>query len=172
MITIREMTESDATAVSRIVSECYRFIATPDGLTRTQLDAMLRERCRPEHMLVVRSRFQCFVAEIERDVVGLLALGGSNIEESFVLPARHRQGVGSALFGHAEQRVRSGGHPKMTVSTTGYGRPFYEAMGMNVVGTRRVTFGPLEGRDLVTLEKELGPTSGSNPGQPAAGLAD
>ena len=158
MITIREMTESDATAASRIVSECYRFIAGPDGFTNAQLDALLRERCRPDQMVAMRSQFQCFVAKIENEVVGLLALDGNSIEELFVPPARHRQGVGSALLRHAERRVHAGGYLRMTVSTTGYGRPFYETMGMHVVGTSRVTFGPLAGRDLVMLEKDIGPT--------------
>lgn len=159
MMTIRDMTECDAPAVSRIVSECYRLIARPDGLSDVQLNAMLEERCRPEHMLALYSRFHCFVAEMQETLAGLIAVGGDNIEELFVDPSCHRRGIGKALFKHAEQRVRTDGHRKMTVSTTGYGRPFYEAMGMRVCGTRRVTFGPLQGRDLVVLEKRTCPNA-------------
>jgi hypothetical protein len=46
-----------------------------DG-SRNGVQGGIGERCRPEHMLALRARFQCFVAEIERDVVGLLALVG------------------------------------------------------------------------------------------------
>ena len=41
----------------------------------------------------------------------------------------------------------------LTVATTGFGVPFYEAMGMHITGRRLVTFGPLEGRELIQLEK-------------------
>lgn len=89
------------------------------------------------------------------DGYSLVAFGGCHIEELFVLPSQHRRGVGAALFSHAEQLVRDAGHCRMTVTTTGYGHPFYEAMGMQIVGSKRVAFGPLEGRELVLLEKAL-----------------
>ena len=152
MITIRRMTEQDDIAVSQVVSECYRLIAEPDGFTADQLDRMLAERCRPEHMKIHRDRFACYVAEVEGSVVGFIALSTSNIEELFVHPDQHRRGIATALFQKAESDCQDS---VLTVSTTGFATPFYEAMGMHIVGSRRVTFGPLEGKDLIQLEKRI-----------------
>jgi hypothetical protein len=43
----------------------------------------------------------------------------------------------------------------LTVHTTGYAIPFYEAMGAHVVRKRACDFGPIEGWTLTYLEKEL-----------------
>lgn len=149
------MLESDDKVVSQIMCECYRFIAEPDRLTVEQLDRMLQERCQPEHMAIMRSRFDCTVAEVNGKVCGIVALGGNNVAELFVHPAHHRHGIGAMLFRHAQERVKASDYTKLTVATTGYAIPFYEAMGMHTVGRRQVTFGPLEGRDLILLEKKL-----------------
>ena len=150
MISIRPMTAADDSAVSQIVSKCYRLIAKSDGLTPHILDRMIAERCQPEHMAINRGRFTCHVAESDGLVVGFLAVNGGNIEELFVDPEHHRHGIATALFRMMEKGCQ---HSALTVGTTGYGIPFYEAMGMQVTGKRRVTFGPFEGKDLILLEK-------------------
>jgi hypothetical protein len=43
----------------------------------------------------------------------------------------------------------------MRVCTTGYGRPFYEAMGMTFVGKREIDCGPMEGGKVTVLEKRF-----------------
>ena len=155
VIKIRPMTESDVKSVSDLISAGYRFIAEPDGITDQQLKRLLEERCLPKHVRAIRNRFYCSVAEVEGRVVGLIALCGHNIEELWVLPEYHRQGIGTVLFQHAEQSIANSGHGKVAVLTTGYGKPFYQAMGMEVVDHRKVTIGPLVGRELVLLEKHL-----------------
>lgn len=148
-MTIRQMTQDDL-AVSQIVSECYRFIAESDGLTLEQRNRMITERCQPEHMAANRARYACHVAEVDGTVVGFIASSGSNIEELFVHPKHHRRGIATALFRKAESDCR---HSVLTVGTTGYGAPFYQAMGMQITEKRPVTFGPLEGKELIQLEK-------------------
>jgi len=144
------MTAHDDLAVSRIVSACTRFIAGPDGFTPEQRDRLIVERCQPAHMAVNRDRYSCHVAEQDGSVVGFVAHSGSSIEELFVDPDHHRQGIGTALFQKVEADCQDS---VLTVGTTGFGVPFYEAMGMHVTGKRLVTFGPLEGRELIQLEK-------------------
>lgn len=160
MITTRPMTRADDAVVSRIMSECYRLISPPDGLTGTQLDRMLSERCRPEHAAMNRTRFTCYVAEFEDSIAGFVAISENRIEELAVSPKHHRRGIATALFHIAENSCQG---PRLMVGTTGYGVPFYEAMGMRMTGKRLVTFGPLEGRELIQLEKT---TEHGRPGQP------
>ena len=151
MITIRPMTEADDFAVSRIVTECYRFIAKSDGVTPDQLDKVIAERCQPEHMAINQGRFSCHVAESDGSVVGFIAASGGSIEELFVHPEHHRHGIATALFHMVEDNCQ---HSVLTVGTTGYGIPFYEAMGMHITGKRLITFGPLEGKEQTLLEKK------------------
>ena len=155
MITLRPMKESDDKIASQIISECYQFIAGPDNLTIQQCDRMIEDRCQPGHISIMRERHECTIAEVNGIVVGIIAVEGSNIEELFVHPGHHRQGIGSALFRNTESSAATAGHTKLTVGTTGYGSPFYKAMGMHTVGRQQITLGPLEGRDLVLLKKEL-----------------
>jgi GNAT superfamily N-acetyltransferase len=150
MITIRQMTEQDDIVVSRIVSDCFRLIADPDGFTPDQLDRMLSERGSPENMKIYREKFTCYVAEIDSVVVGFVAFSPGEIEELFVHPNCHRKGIATALFKKTELECRG---PVISVNTTGYGKPFYESMGMRVVGRIDVTFGPLEGKELIRMEK-------------------
>ena len=149
-MTIRPMTESDDATVSRIVSDCYCLIAKSDGLTPGQRESMILERSQPEHMAINRDRYTCHVAELDGKVVGFIAASDSNIEELFVAPNHHRRGIAATLFRKVETECQ---HSLLTVGTTGFGTPFYEAMGMHVTGTRLVTCGPLEGRELIQLEK-------------------
>ena len=69
---------------------------------------MLKERCLPEHIAGIRERSDCYVAELEGRVVGYMALCGYGIEELWVEPSYHRQGMGTALFEHAERRSAEG----------------------------------------------------------------
>ena len=144
------MTEQDDIPVSEVVSNCYRLIAKPDGLSLEQRDRMIAERSQPDHMAVHRDRFTCHVAETEGPVVGFIAASSSNIEELFVAPRFHRRGIATALFRKVEADCQDS---VLTVGTTGFGVPFYEAMRMRITGKRTVTFGPLEGRALIQLEK-------------------
>ena len=149
-IAIRPMQEFDDLPVSCIVSDCYRLIAEPDGLTSEQRDRMIAERCQPAHMASHRARFTCHIAEQDARVVGFIAASGSDVEELFVDPKHHRRGIATALFRKVEADCQDS---VLTVGTTGFGLPFYQAMGMQVTDSRLVTFGPLEGRQLIQLEK-------------------
>jgi hypothetical protein len=143
------MVKTDDIPVSRIVSDCYRLISEPDSITPDQRDRMISERCQPDHMAIHRGRYSCHVAEQNGHVVGFIAASSGNIEELFVDPKQHRCGIATALFQKVEADSQN---PSLTVSTTGFGVPFYLAMGMHITGRRLVTFGPLEGNELIQLE--------------------
>lgn len=151
-IRIRPLEDGDAPAVSRILVECYRFLAVRDHFSDRQLSGLIETCSTPGFVRELAAGFECAVAEVEGAVVGVVACSDAMIEQLFVLPEAHRRGVGSALFRHATARMREKGYGRVTLTTTGYGRPFYEAMGLRVTGTYAVTFGPLIGRELLLLE--------------------
>jgi len=154
-MTIRPMTESDDTIITQLRAAGYRFIAGPDGFTDEQLEFLLRDRCGLDYTAWAREKWPCYVAEDDGEVVGTIAVGDNVIEELWVSPAHHRKGSGTALFRKAEELIRQAGYKTMTVSTSGYGRPFYEAVGMKVAGYKIVPNGPLAGRRHMVLEKAL-----------------
>jgi predicted N-acetyltransferase YhbS len=156
MITIiRQATAADDQAISDIICEGYRFLAAPDGISGEQLAELVRLH-EVGRAAEIRALWECLVAEEEGQVVGLIAFSEDEIQNLWVRPDFHRRGIGSALFRAAEVAIRNTGQPLMRVCTTGYGRPFYEAMGMTFVGKREIDCGPMQGGKISVLEKRLG----------------
>jgi GNAT superfamily N-acetyltransferase len=151
------MRPSDASVVSQIVAAGYRFLAEQEGFSSDQLQRLLSERCTEG---TVRDgwlrQWDCYVAEAAGEVIGALALAGNEIAELFVSPSHLREGIGTALFRHAEDRMRVAGCRELTLRCAARGaRPFYKAMGMTLRGERPCSFGPLEGWPLADYEKDL-----------------
>lgn len=157
MLTIRAMIESDAVPVSQIVADGYRLLAEQEGFSEEQLGRLLAER---SSEAAVRegwmAQWECYVAELADRVVGAIAIAGNDVAELWVARQRHRQGIGTALFRFAEQRVAAAGHRTLTLRCAARGaQPFYEAMGLEAADTRPCPFGPLEGWPLTHYRKRL-----------------
>ena len=154
-ISIRRMSADDVPAVSRLMSSCYLFLAKEEGFSDCELEQLLDTRCSAQYVRESSRRFDRYVGELDERIVGVVAVQESDVAELWVLPERHREGLGTALFQKGEQLIADAGHRILTVRTTGYAAPFYEAMGAHVVGRKRCDRGPLKGRDLTYLEKRL-----------------
>jgi GNAT superfamily N-acetyltransferase len=158
MITIRRMTEADDLAASRIAEACYRCVAGPDHLTDEELHGGICEYCTPQYMSLSRVKFIAIVAELDGNLVGLAATRENRIQEMFVDPDYHRQGVGTALFRSAEQTVAAAGYSAIKVKTMSSALSFYMRMGMLQTGTHTIQGdSPWAGRELLVLEKGTGP---------------
>ena len=107
-----------------------------------------------------------WVAEDGDRLAGMLvvAVHGGNLEVHmiFVEPDRTRSGVGRALWAHAEARARELGLATLTLDADPNAVPFYERMGMRVVGES--PSGSIPGRMLPRMEKRLA----ANPASRAA----
>jgi GNAT superfamily N-acetyltransferase len=161
-LSIRPMTETDALPVSTIVVADYRLLAQREGFSREQLDRLLAERSTET---IVREgwlrQWDCHVAESGGDVLGALAIEGNDVAELWICPEHQREGIGTALFRHAEHSIRKAGHRTLTLRCAARGAaPFYEAMGMQVVDTLLCPDGPLEGWLLTHYIKDLGEPEG------------
>lgn len=154
-ITVRAMWDKDVPGVTAVVTDCYKFLAHREGFTTEQLSRLIAERCSEDAIRATYENRRCFVAEVDNIVVGIATVNRSKIEEFFVLPQHHRQGIGAALFTKVEQVVGTQGHKELTVNTTGSAIPFYKTMGMQVVGEKVVSFGPLVGWRSTVLKKAL-----------------
>lgn len=103
---IRDETPGDIPAIGRLITEAFRMLAQSTGT-----EAGIVERLRAEGALVLS-----LVAEEKAEGVGYLAasaarIGGQDgwglIGPLAVLPARHRQGIGTALMAEALRRLRA-----------------------------------------------------------------
>lgn len=152
--TLRPMQEADADEVSAVVCACLQFPGERQNYTPSQISEVLAMHS-TEQIKEWLSRWEVVVAERDGILVGVLAVEFDEIEALFVDPSCHRQGVGAALFAAAERSIASRRHPLLRVHTTGYGSPFYEAMGAPRVGAKVVEYGPLKGRSITCHEKPL-----------------
>ena len=101
-------------------------------------------------------RWDCSVAESESSIVGAVAIDHNEIAELWVNPVFHRQGIGAALFRHAEDKIREAGHALLTLHcATHTAKPFYLAMGCQVEDVRSCASGPLEGRPITCYTKSI-----------------
>jgi ribosomal protein S18 acetylase RimI-like enzyme len=149
------MSVNDVLAVSELASTCYSFLAEQEGFSDSQLKQLLDTRCSIQYVQQSSRQFDRYVLELDGRIVGLVAIEENDLAELWVLPERHREGIGTLLFQEGERLIAGRGHRTLTVRTTGYAVPFYKAMGAHVVGRKPCEWGPLKGWELTYLEKPL-----------------
>lgn len=116
---IRDEAAADAPAISRVITDAMRLLAQATGT-----EASIVERLRAEGALMLS-----LVAEENGEIIGHLAASAARIgtQEGWgligplaVLPARHRQGIGSALMTEALRRLRATCRGAALVGDPGY----------------------------------------------------
>src|SRR4051812_43748920 len=112
-----------------------------------------------------------FIARAGDEIVGFYALGfpagegaallrpdekqgDAQLDHLWVLPSMVGQGIGRALFGHAETLARQQGATRLWVESDPHAEPFYRHMGMTVFGQRPAAMDD-QPRTLPLLEKAL-----------------
>ncbi len=132
---IRDETPGDVSAIGRVVTEAMRLLPQATGT-----EAAIVERLRADDALLLS-----LVAEDDGEVIGHLAASAARIgaQEGWgligplaVLPARHAQGIGSALMAEALRRLRTTCRGAALVGDPGYyGRFGFRAFpGFGVAG--------------------------------------
>jgi len=158
MIEIRNAELQNADVVSRIVCACYdRFAKTDDW--RADVVAQIKEQRGSSECIRELIRHQnVWAAHGPHGVVGMISVRENEVTKLFVDPAFRRQGIGTQLFQHAEQFIRSNGFATMVLgAATRTPITFYRKMDMTVTGTQPITFGPCVGMTSTMLEKRLNP---------------
>ena len=111
---------------------------------------------------------EVWVAEESDAIVGLLEIvpegRAAELRLIFVEPGAVRSGVGRALWRHAEKRARAHGAKTLALDADPNAVPFYERMGMRVVGEE--PSGSIPGRMLPRMEKSLAVDKPSCAGPP------
>ncbi|MBW2231655.1 MAG: GNAT family N-acetyltransferase [Deltaproteobacteria bacterium] len=80
--------------------DVYTFIPLEQTYTIENDTEFFRARIEP--------RCELFVAEVDAEIVGYMAMEGSYIDRLYVDPARQRSGIGARLIGEAKRRSPQG----------------------------------------------------------------
>lgn len=82
-----------------------------------------------------------FVAEVDETAAGFITLDPDTgyVDLAFVAPEMAAQGVGRALYGAIEEAARGAGCLILTTAASAVARPFFEAMGWDVIAREEVT---------------------------------
>ncbi len=132
---IREETAADIAIIGRVITDAMKLLAQATGT-----EARIVEKLRVDGALALS-----LVAEENGEVIGHLAVSAAQIGMQSgwaligplaVVPARHRQGIGSALMNEALRRLRKTSRGAALVgSPTYYGRFGFRAFpGFGVTG--------------------------------------
>lgn len=150
---IRPMTGADISRVSGILCEGFRLCAAPDSYSASQLEALLKDRGSVSAVEEAFRRYpgRWFVAG-QNVIAGFIYVEKNEIGLLYVANKFQRRGIATALFRYA-QEIISRTYDNMFLTTTGYGAPFYLAMGMTKTGTVICDNGPLYGNILMKFEK-------------------
>ncbi|MFC1736983.1 GNAT family N-acetyltransferase [Candidatus Hydrogenedentota bacterium] len=155
MIHIEDMTDKDIPCVSELQCACHRFMAKRDGWTPEQLQSMMTDRGSLEVTKRLAKEEKFLVARDESVIVGVVAFKQNEIDKLYVEPERHGEGTGRLLFQTVENMIREEGHDTISLCSFEGTVSFYKKMGMEVVGLKEITFGPLVGLTNTVLEKGL-----------------
>ena len=139
------MTDSELTEVSQLLCSSYAALADREGLSADQADYLCSQR---GSVACVRRESQCqryLVAREGERIIGMVAVAGDTIAKLYVSPEHVGQGVGRLLYEAAESLILEHGYSRVWLGAFPTAVPFYEKMGLSVVGEKAAT-GPLAGR--------------------------
>lgn len=113
-------------------------------------DDAFMDACRAELTVRADQVDRIDVAELDGEVIGMVHLEPSALEDLFVEPSAIGTGVGAALFRHAVRRAAAEGMTTVAIDADPNAEGFYVAMGAVRVGES--PSGSIAGRTLPRLE--------------------
>jgi len=128
--------DSDAQAVGELIADTYREFNlqfAPPAEQEKLLGPFSHARSdNPMHRQAITSVLRTeiiFVAELDRQIVGVLRCRPGRLQSLFVRGGHHRHGIGRRLVGLCERECINRGSNVIRLASTLYAVPFYEALG-------------------------------------------
>jgi ribosomal protein S18 acetylase RimI-like enzyme len=156
MIEINKMNEDDIPRVSELLIACYNWLNDVENFPPEFTQFLLSQRASIE-TIERESAYQTYlVARVDNKISGMVAIEEDKITKLYVLPDKHRRGVGRKLFEAAEKIITENGFDKFSLVAIGQSPvPFYQAMGMNIAEIKKSRIPTYIGRDTFIMEKTL-----------------
>jgi putative acetyltransferase len=126
-VTVREFQPADARAVSDVIGRTMRESNGADYAP--EILAPLIEYFAPAKVLLLAQERICLVAEIDKKIVGTIALEGAELCTFFVHPDFQRKGVGTRLLKALEETALKNGIKIISLATSLTAVSFYEKTG-------------------------------------------
>jgi len=148
---IRRAHAADAETLTQIAVAAKRQWQYPESWILAWLDVLT---ITPEYI----AEHPTYLAEVENDIAGFHAVqidgNEAELDHLWVRPAFMRQGIGGALFRHAEGVARAAGATRLRITSDPHAAPFYSHMGAIPHGQKPA---PMDGeiRFLPLFEKAL-----------------
>jgi ribosomal protein S18 acetylase RimI-like enzyme len=158
MIIIDKMNENDIPRVTELLNACYSWLSEIENFP-PEFTRFLISRRGSIETIRRESAFQTYlVARVNYKISGMVAIEDNKITKLYVLPERHRQGIGRKLFEVAEKIITGKGFRKLSLVAVGKSPiPFYRAMGMHIIEVKRSKIPAYMGRTTALMEKALSP---------------
>ena len=153
-MTTAQMKDSEITEVSELLCSSYVALGEKEGLSAEQVDYLCSERGSEATVRRESESQRYLVAREDGRIIGMVAVAGDKIAKLYVRPDNLGRGIGRSLYEAAETSIRERGHSVVKLGAFPTAVPFYERMGLSVVGEWAAT-GPLTGRKMKLMEKEL-----------------
>jgi GNAT superfamily N-acetyltransferase len=153
------MRESEIAEVSKLLLESYSWLAEREHLSASQAEFLFKKRGSHECVRRESATQEYLVAEEDGEIVGMVAVSGDTITKLYVRPSAMGTGIGRQLYEAAEALMRSSGQARVMLGAFPSAVPFYEHMGLRVVGSK-VTTGRIGGFVVTLMEKSFGQEDG------------
>ena len=163
MIIIRDYLERDAERVGILIADTYsKFnltFARPEernAFLGPFQHAYSAEQSHNDEIARVIRASMVFVAECDREIVGVLRGRKDKLQSLFVRGDMHRQGIGRGLVERFEHECILQGGKVIRLMSTLYAVPFYEAVGYRKsTGVRKMKSFEGEGLEYQPMKKLL-----------------
>jgi len=155
MVTLRRAVKADVDAICAVIASSLRLLGVQEAWTAEQLDDMVSGHASRDDALRLMERHVWLAAWLDGRLVGVASVFRDELAKLFVHPEHHRHGIGTALFLAAEQCVRDSGFGQVKTRCFPASRPFYEAMGMAVVGREPCRTPAFADREVFVMAKSL-----------------
>lgn len=150
------MKESDIEKVSDLLCSCYRWLANVEKYNEDELNFLLTQRGAVETVKRESAVERYYVAAEDDRIIGMVSIKDSHITKLYVHPDCHGRGIGKKMFNIAKDEIiKSGFHGMNAVAIGESAVPFYERMGMKIVGRKKSTAPGFEGREGIQMRMSL-----------------
>ncbi len=148
------MIASEIAEVSALLRESYTLLGELENLTPTQTEFLVSTRGSPETLARESQHEKYVIAHDGDDITGVVSVSDGKITKLYVRPSLIRRGIGSELYMVAESMIAAAGHRGVSLVAFPSAVPFYEKMGLHVVGQKEAV-GPLSGLTVALMEKQF-----------------
>jgi ribosomal protein S18 acetylase RimI-like enzyme len=152
---IEPMTDTDHAEVSKLLRDCFNWLAEREGFTDRQREFLVGPRS-DEATLRIESQTRPHLVARDKDgtIMGMAAVREDEIARLYVHPQYHGRGVGKALFCAAESMIRQAGFTEVTAAAlVENAAAFYRAQGMHEIGRQSYEPQIFGNREVVLLAK-------------------